>query len=131
MLERLPQLGANALSQDYANEVVRLAIVYQLDGWRGVAGVLRTSPCRRYEEVFPPDAFANVITAQNRDVVARINAHVLALNAMGQQEEWSLDLQKDFRRHYHAVVTLIYGHDRIWSPFEPDTPDSPPVPASW
>ena len=120
MAERLPQLNANGISGDYANEVLRLATAYQLDGWKGVAGVLRTLPCRRYEDVFPSQEYANVITAQNRDVVARINAHVLALNAMGQQEEWSLDLQKDFRRRYHAVVMLIYGHSGIWSPFDQD-----------
>lgn len=82
--KEMPQTDEDkyGISQDYTNALSTPIIAYRTEGREGLIDYLREKgSIQKYEERFPSSRYKNVITPQNQEKIAQINAMVDSLNA--------------------------------------------------
>ncbi len=109
--EVLGQITGTGISGDYYNELI-VPIMHYRDWNEGVDGAIRQireRPIRLYTQRFSPDTYADVITEQNRDLVARIEEIASELNERANDGTLSDEI---YRALHQEACTIVYGADR-------------------
>lgn len=109
----MPQVWeATGVSQDYFNEYVGFKWYHDARSLEKIAEKVRERPVKKYEERFPPRAYEEVITDQNRQRVQQLDELADYVNA--QFNDAKGFTEADVKRVVNKAHFLIWEEEMRW-----------------
>ncbi len=103
----VPQINSKTgISSDYWNEY-NAKTVWLKKGHNYVINSIKEYPIRKYEQVYPPETYDNVITPENSQKINRLNELAdLVNNTFIDATKFT---ETDFKKVINEVSNIIYG----------------------